>query len=55
MQNPSEYRKYAEECERMAKEGPQQNRAALLKIAAAWRQCALDAEKKDSLLKSDNS
>jgi ferric-dicitrate binding protein FerR (iron transport regulator) len=44
MQNPSEYRKYAEECERMAKEGPQEHRAALLKIAEAWRNCAIEIE-----------
>jgi hypothetical protein len=45
MQNPSDYRKYAEECERMAKEGPQARRAALLKIAEAWRNCALEIER----------
>lgn len=47
MQGPAEYRKYAEECERMAKDGPREHRSALLKIAEAWRQCALDAERKD--------
>jgi hypothetical protein len=45
MQNPAEYKKYAEECERMAKEGPQEHRAALLKIAEAWRNCAFEIER----------
>jgi hypothetical protein len=43
MQKPSEYLKYAEDCERMAKSGPVENRETLLKIAEAWRQCAAEA------------
>jgi hypothetical protein len=40
MQTPEEYRKYAEECERIARNGPLEHREILLKIANAWRQCA---------------
>jgi hypothetical protein len=43
MQKPAEYLKYAEDCERMAKSGPVEHRATLLKIAEAWRQCAAEA------------
>jgi len=46
MQNAAEYRKYAEECERMAKTAPIEHRETLLKIAKAWRACALEAEKR---------
>jgi hypothetical protein len=44
MRSPAEYRKYAMECERIATEGPEQNRKVLLEIAEAWRQCAEEAE-----------
>jgi hypothetical protein len=47
MQNPSEYLKYAENCERMAKSGPVENRQTLLKIAEAWRQCAAEAMRRN--------
>ena len=46
MRSPEEYRKYAGECERIAREGPEENRRVLLEIAAAWRQCAEEAERK---------
>jgi hypothetical protein len=46
MRSPEEYRKYANECERIAREGPEENRRVLLEIAGAWRQCAEDAERK---------
>ena len=45
MRSPEEYRRYANECERIAREGPDENRRVLLEIAAAWRQCADDAER----------
>jgi hypothetical protein len=45
MRSPDEYRKYATECERIAKEGPKKHRQALLEIAKAWRQCADEAER----------
>jgi hypothetical protein len=45
MRSPDEYRKYARECERIAREGPEENRKVLLEIAAAWRRCAEDAER----------
>jgi hypothetical protein len=45
MRSPDEYRKYAKECERIAREGPEENRRVLLEIAAAWRQCAEEAER----------
>jgi hypothetical protein len=43
---PDEYRKYAQECERIARDGSPENRETLLKIARAWRERADDAEKK---------
>jgi hypothetical protein len=46
MQNPADYRRYAEECERMAKLGPPEHREALLRIAAAWRQCADEVDQR---------
>jgi hypothetical protein len=45
MLTPDEFRKYAEECERIAREAPEKNRKALLEIAEAWRQCAVEAER----------
>ncbi len=45
MRSPEDYRKYAKECERIARDGPEENRRALLEIAAAWRQCAEEAER----------
>jgi hypothetical protein len=45
MQSPAEYRKYAEECERIAREGAAEHRPALLEIAKAWRACAEEAER----------
>jgi hypothetical protein len=44
-QTPAENRKYAEECERIARNGPLEHREILLKIANAWRQYAASAEK----------
>jgi hypothetical protein len=48
MQTPEEYRKYAEECERIASSGPPEHRETLLKIARAWRECAASAERRNS-------
>jgi hypothetical protein len=45
MRTPDEYRKFAAECERIAKEGLKANRKVLLEIAKAWRQCADEAER----------
>jgi hypothetical protein len=45
MQNPSEYRRYAKECERIARAGAPEHRAVLLDIAKAWRTCAEEAER----------
>ena len=44
MDSPTEYRRYAEECERLAREGPPEHREVLLAIAKAWRDYALRAE-----------
>jgi hypothetical protein len=39
MQSPSLYRKYAEECERIARESAAEHRAALLEVLSkAWRE-----------------
>ena len=44
MQDPKEYWKYAEECERIAREGPAEHQETLLGIAKAWRRFARLAE-----------
>ena len=46
MQNPTEYRKYAQECERLAEQLPKQHTETLLNIARAWRVCADEMERK---------
>jgi hypothetical protein len=46
MQTPAQYRKYAEECERIAREGLAKNSEVLLEIARAWRNCADELERK---------
>jgi hypothetical protein len=44
MQTPEEYRKYAEECEQLARMGPPVKADIMLAIANAWRQRADEAE-----------
>ena len=43
MPSPTQYRSYAEECRRLAREMPE-HRDALLKMALAWTRSAEDAE-----------
>jgi hypothetical protein len=43
MQNPAEFRKYADECRRLAEQHPELN-ASLLKMAEAWTAAAAEAE-----------
>ena len=45
MQSAAEYRRYAAECERIAREGGPDHRAILLDIAKAWLACAEEAER----------
>jgi hypothetical protein len=40
MHTPEDYRKYAEECERIARNVSPENRTILLNIARAWRERA---------------
>jgi hypothetical protein len=47
MDSPAEYRRYAEECERMAREGLPEHKEVLLAIAKAWRDCAERAESRE--------
>jgi hypothetical protein len=44
MQDAKEYWRYAEECGRMARDGPPEHKDTFLGIAEAWRRCALLAE-----------
>jgi hypothetical protein len=44
MQDAKKYWRYAEECERIAREGPPEHRETLLGIAKAWRRHARLAE-----------
>jgi transcriptional regulator of acetoin/glycerol metabolism len=48
MLTPAECRKYAEDCERIAREGPAQNTAVMLAIANAWRRCAEELERQEN-------
>jgi hypothetical protein len=43
MQNPAEFRKYADECKRLAEQHPELE-ASLLKMAEAWMAAAKEAE-----------
>ena len=43
MRDPKEFRRYAEECRRLALSLPE-HREALLRMAQAWAACAEDAE-----------
>jgi len=45
MHSPEQYRKYAEECERMARDAKPEKQAILLHIAKAWRRCADEIER----------
>jgi len=44
MQDPATYRRYAEECRRMATTAPEEHRRSLLEIADAWIRVAQDVE-----------
>jgi hypothetical protein len=44
MQNPDQFRKYAEECRRLARLGSLEHRAALMDMADAWTKCAEELE-----------
>ena len=43
MRDPAKFRKYAEECRRLANIMPKEHRGTLLKIADAWIDCAQEA------------
>lgn len=45
MQNPAEYRRYAEECKRLAQQASAEHKATLLEIAKAWIACAEEVER----------
>ena len=45
MEAPVRYRRYAEECRRLAKIMPEEHRLTLLELADAWTKCAEDAER----------
>jgi hypothetical protein len=45
MQNPAQYRRYAEECKRLAQQALPEHKATLLEIAKAWIACAEEVER----------
>ena len=45
MQNPADYRRYAEECKRLAQQALPEHKATLLEIAKAWIACAEEVER----------
>ena len=50
MQNPAEFRKYADECRRLAEQDPEL-KASLLRMAEAWTAAATAAEDEQKLRK----
>ncbi len=48
MDDPTTYRKYAEECKRLAKSMSPADRKTILEIAEAWLECAKKAEARKS-------
>jgi hypothetical protein len=48
MEDAVQYRKYAEECCRLATIMPEEHGLTLLEIAEAWRKCAAEAERETS-------
>jgi hypothetical protein len=48
MDDPAIYRKYADECKRLAKTMSPADRKVMLDIAEAWLLCAKEAERKAS-------
>ena len=47
MSDPATYRRYAEECRRLAKTMPAENRHVLLEIARAWSDLAEEHQQDD--------
>jgi hypothetical protein len=47
------FKRYAEDCRRMAKSMKPEHKATLLEIAEAWDQCAEEAEKEDRRMKPE--
>jgi len=45
MNDPATYRRYAEECQRLARTMPQEHRRTLLEIAEAWLTLARESER----------
>jgi hypothetical protein len=48
MHDPATYRRYADECRRLAKTMPEEHRRTLLEIAAAWTRLAQEAERRET-------
>jgi hypothetical protein len=48
MDDPALYKKYADECKRLAKTMSPADRKVMLEIADAWLACAKEAERKAS-------
>jgi hypothetical protein len=49
MDDPAIYRKYADDCKRLAKSMSLAERKVMLEIAEAWVVCAKEAERKVSV------
>jgi hypothetical protein len=46
MEDATKFRRYAEDCRRLAKSMKPEHKAMLLEIADAWDECAEEAERK---------
>ena len=49
MRDAATYRRFAEECQRLAMTLPEEHRAVLLEIAEAWTKLEQEAERQKSL------
>jgi len=47
METPDDYLRYAEACERIARNSSGEDRETLLRMARAWRKCAEEARQKE--------
>lgn len=47
MTSVEKYREYAEDCRRIAKQLPPEQKKILLEIANAWTRCAVEEERKN--------
>jgi hypothetical protein len=55
MDSAKTYRRYAQECRRLAERALAKDKAVLFEIAEAWEQCAREAERKEPKTRGKDS